>query len=122
MPRLHYLKENLAASATAPLTLLPYAGSDYYAQRTGRVRSVTAFLTEPRTAGTLTVQVTKNGVAQTALNLTLDASATRYDEAFGDGNDLTYAAGDRLGVQAVTSGFAPTTSDVVAVVELDEGL
>jgi hypothetical protein len=122
MPRLHFLKENLAASATGAMALLPYGGTDYYAQRAGRVRSVTALLTEARAAGSLTVKVTKNGAAQTALNLTIDGSATQFDEAFGDRDDLVFAAGDRLGVQAVTSGFGPTTSDAIAVLDLDEGV
>lgn len=122
MPRLHFLKENLPASATSSMTLLPYAGTEYYAQRNGRVRSVTALLTEARTAGTLTLKVTKNGVAQTALNLSIDASATQYDEAFGDRDDLTFAAGDRIGLQVVSASFAPTTSDAVGLLELDEGM
>ncbi len=122
MSRLHFLKENLAASATAAMTLLPYTGAEYYAQRAGRVRSLTTMLTEARSGGTLTVKVTKNGAAQTALNLTIDATATQFNEAYGDQDDLTFAAGDRLGVQAVTSGFGPTTSDAIAILELDEGV
>ncbi len=122
MPRLHYLKENLAATATVAMSLLPYGGGEYYAQRTGRVRSITAFLTEPRTAGTLTVKVTKNGVAQAALNLTFDAAATQFNEAYGDRDDLTFVAGERLGVQAVTSGLGPTTSDAIAILDIDEGV
>lgn len=35
----------------------------------------------------------------------------QYDEAFGDQDNLTYAAGDRIGLQAVTASFTPTTSD-----------
>lgn len=120
--RLHFLKENVASSATAAMTLLPYTGSEYYVQRAGRVRTLTAFLTEARAGGDLTVKVTKNGVAQTALNLTIDASTTQFDEAYGDQDDLTFAAGDRLGVQVVTAGFGPTTSDAIAILELDEGV
>ncbi len=120
--RLHFLKENLSGTATAAMTLLPYGGTEYYAQKAGRVKSITSFLTEPRTAGTLTVKVTKNGAAQTALNLTMDASVTQYDEAFGDQDDLTYAAGDRIGLQAVTASWTPTTSDAIGILELDEGL
>ena len=122
MPRLHYLKENLSGSATAAMTLLPYGGTDYYAQRAGRVKSIIALLTEPRTAGTATVKVTKNAAAETVLNLTIDASATQYDEAFGDQYDLTYQAGDRIGLQVVTASFTPTTSDAIGILELDEGI
>ena len=122
MPRLHFLKENLSGTATAPMTLLPYGGTDYYAQKAGRVKSITGFLTEARTAGTLTLKVTKNGAAQTVLNLTLDANATQYDEAFGDQDDLTFAAGDRIGLQCVTAAWTPTTSDAIGILDLDEGL
>ena len=118
--RLLFLKENLPGSATSAMTLLPYAGTEYYAQRAGRVRGLTAFLTEARTAGSLTFKVTKNGAAQAALNVAIDGSAVQYDEVFGDADDLTYAAGDRLGLQVVSSGFTPTTSDAIGILELDE--
>ena len=91
-------------------------------ERAGRVRGLTAFLTEARSAGSLTFKVTKNGSAQTALNAAIDSGAVQYDEVFGDAGDLTYAAGDRLGLQVVSSGFTPTTSDAVGILELDEGL
>ena len=122
MPRLHFLKENVAGTATAALTLLPYAGSEYHAQRAGRVRGLTGLLTEALTAGTLTFKITKNGTAQTVLNLSMSTTVVQYDEAFGDQDDLTYAAGDRLGVQVVSSGFTPNTSDAVAILDLDEGV
>jgi hypothetical protein len=118
--RLHFLKENLSGTATAAMALLPYGGTEYYAQHAGRVKSVTALLTEPRTGGSLTVKVTKNGAAQTVLNLTLDGSAPQYDETFGDSDDLTFAAGDRIGLQAVTASWTPTTSDAVGLLEVEE--
>lgn len=37
--------------------LLPYGGIEYYIQRAGRVRGLTAFLTEARSAGTLIFKV-----------------------------------------------------------------
>lgn len=120
--RLHFLKENLPGSATSPMTLLPYGVTDYYTQRAGRVKSLTTFLTEAHSAGTATFKITKNGAAQTVLNTAIDANATIFDEAFGDQDDLTYQAGDRLGLQVVTSGWTPTTSDAIGILELDEGL
>src|SRR5688572_506646 len=114
--RLHFLKENLAGAATAATTVLPYTGTEYYAHRAGRATS----LTEPHTAGTATGKVTKNGAAQSTLNLTLDGNATQFDEAYGHQDDLTYAAGDHLGVQVVTAAFTPTTSDAIALLDLDE--
>lgn len=122
MPRLHFLKENIPGSATSAMTLLPYSGTDYYAQRAGRIRGLTALLTEARSAGTLTFKVTKNGAAQTVLNATIDAGAIIYDEVYGDQDDLTYEAGDRLGLQVVSAGFTPTTSDAVGILDVEEGL
>jgi len=122
MQRLHFLKENIPGTATSAMTLLPYGGTEYYAQKAGRVKSVTAFLTEARSAGSATFKITKNAAAQTVLNATIDANATIFDEAFGDQDDLTYQAGDRIGLQAVTAGWTPTTSDAIGILELDEGL
>lgn len=121
MTKLHFLKENIAGTATAAMTLLPYTGTEYYAQRAGRVKALTALLTEARTAGALTFKITKNGTAQTVINATIDASAIQYDEVFGDKDDLTYAAGDRIGLQVISASFTPTTSDAVGILELDEG-
>ena len=122
MPRLHFLKENIPGTATSARTLLPYGTSEYYAQRAGRVKALTAFLTEARSAGTATFKITKNATAQTVLNATIDANATILDEAFGDQDDLTYQAGDRIGLQVVTASWTPTTSDAIGIVDLDEGL
>lgn len=119
--RLHFLKENLPGSATTAMALVPYGGTEYYAQRAGRVKSLTGFLTEARTAGTATFKITRNGAAQSVLNAVIDSGATILDEVFGDQDDLTYQAGERLGVQVVTSGFTPTTSDAVGILEVDEG-
>lgn len=122
MTRLHFLKENIPGSATTALTLVPYAGTEFFAQKSGHVSRLTAFLTEARTAGTLTFKVTKNGTAQSAVNATIDANATQYDEVFGDSDDLTFLAGDRIGVQVVSASFTPTTSDAVAVLDLSESM
>ena len=118
--KLYFLEENLAGSATQACVLVPYAGNEFFAQRNGRVRSLTALVTELWTAGTLTVKVTKNGTAQTVLNCLIDTTNRQFDEAFGDLDDLTYSAGDRIGVQAVTSGWTPTTSDLLAILDLDD--
>ncbi len=122
MTRLYWLYENLAGTATNTATLLPYTGTLYYARRAGRVRSVTVVLTEARTAGTAIAKVVKNGTAATTLNVTIDGTNTRFKEAFGDLDDLTFVAGDSIGVQVVTSGWTPTTSDAFVLVELEESL
>lgn len=72
-----------------------------------------------RTAGTLTVDVTKNGVA-TGLQAVLDGSNAQYHSATQAKDTDTFAAGDRLGVDITTDGsWAPTTADIVVVVVVE---
>ncbi len=120
--QLHFLKENIAGTATAAMTLLPYGTTEYYLQKSGHVSRITVMLTEARTAGMLTFKITKNGTAQTVLNGTIDSGAAQYEEVFGDNDDLTFQAGDRIGLQVVSASFTPTTSDAIGIVELQESL
>ena len=120
MPRLYYLKENVSGTATAAATLLPYGGTEYYAQRAGRVRALTLLATEARTAGTLTAKVRVNGAASSVLAPQLTSAPSQFAEAFGDEDDLTYAAGARIGIDIITAGWTPTTSDAIAILDLEE--
>ncbi len=120
--QLHFLKENISGTATASMTLLPYGGNEYYVQKSGHISRITIVLTEARTAGTLTFKITKNGAAQTVLNAAIDSGSTQYEEVFGDNDDLAFLAGDRIGLQVVSAGFTPTTSDAVGIVTLEEAL
>ena len=122
MQRLHFLKENISGSATVAMSLLPYVTTEYSIQKSGHVSRITIMLTEARTGGTLTFKITKNGTAQAVLNAAIDATTTQYDEVFGDGDDLPFQAGDRIGLQIVSASFTLTTSDAVGIVELEEAL
>ena len=71
----------------------------------GSVIAISISLTAARTTGTCTMQVKKNGVAQTAADQTaiIDAvnTQTKYTIL---ASPITYVAGDRIGLQTVTAG------------------
>jgi len=71
------------------------------------------FSTDDFTAGTLTVTLYKNGVAVSGGVVTLNDATQRAAVQL---SGLGYAAGDRMTVGWQSSGLAPTTADVVAVV------
>lgn len=121
MTRLFFIYSNPAGTASNVATLLPYTGTDYYAQKAGRVKSVTIVASSARTAGTLTGQVLINATADTVINPAIGANNTQFAEKFGDRDDLTFVAGDRIGLQAVTAGWTPTTNTIIGIVEIDEG-
>lgn len=76
-----------------------------------------------RTAGTATFEPRKNGSATGVISAVLDGTNTQYAydtaEVFESAN-LEVAAGDRLSVRMVTSGFTPTTADVAVTLYLQE--
>lgn len=70
------------------------------------------------TGGTITWQVTINGVAKTALSLVTDDT---HQQAYGTvaADVIPFKAGDLIGLGATKSGtVAPTTTDVAALVEI----
>jgi hypothetical protein len=75
----------------------------------GSIVGVAAYLEAARTAGTLTFEVYKNGVA-TGLTAVIDG--TNPQSTFGTQapNVDTFAAGDLLDVRWTTAGFAPITN------------
>lgn len=116
---------NLAASATAAMeamfldgTTVSRSTGDFYISRNGEVIGITAIANANRTGGTATVELTVNGVAQTfdgGATCVLDATNTRRHAvlvATGDGEDVT--AGQRVGLQVTTSGWGPTTVELIA--------
>lgn len=80
--------------------------------RSGSIVGISTRFTEAITAGTITVTVTKNGVAGT-LSL-VHSSGTGGSATQAAGID-TYVAGDLIGIQITTSaGFLPVTTDIEA--------
>jgi len=87
--------------------VMPYAGS---------IMGITLASNGARTAGSLTTDVTINGIV-TGLQAILDASNTQYHYAVQAKDINTFSAGGRLGVKFTTSGdWAPITADIVVTV------
>lgn len=87
--------------------------------RSGSITGVWVHSGEARTAGTLTVEVYKNG-AGTGLTAVLDGTNTTF-KATTQAKDLdTLAAGDYLDIRFTTDGsWAPGTADIRAGLEIE---
>jgi len=90
--------------------LLPYGGS---------ILAIAVAANTPRTAGTLTVDVTVNGAA-TGLQAVLDGVNTQYHYTTQAKDLDTFNGGDRLGVEiTTTAGWLPVTADIVVTVIIE---
>jgi hypothetical protein len=78
----------------------------------GEVIGISCALNEPRTAGTLTVMLVINGVAQNGAGQTflIDATNTTSNELVY-GTPIVVSQGDIVSIQGVSSGFSPNASD-----------
>lgn len=87
--------------------------------RAGSVTGVWVKTDDPRTAGSLTVEVYKNGVA-TGLTAVLDGTNTTF-KATTQAKDLdTFVAGDELGIRVTTdAGWTPVTANIRAGLEVE---
>lgn len=85
----------------------------------GSIIGVVVYTNDARTAGTLTVEVTKNG-SGTGLTAVLDGDNTTVKVTTQAKETDTFAAGDRIGVALTTdSSWAPTTADITVEVLLE---
>lgn len=114
-----WYQENVAASQTA--VMLSLAGQPTHTQmimpRGGYVSGIAVRSNLARTAGTLTAEVYKNGVA-IGLTATLDATNTATATTLQDAVDA-FNAGDQLAVRVTTDGsWAPTTADIIVSIEV----
>jgi hypothetical protein len=94
------------------------ASDEYVMNYNGCVMGASVRHNADLTGGTITWQVTINGVAQTALSLVTDDT---HQQAYGNlaADVITFKAGDRVGLGATKSGtVAPTTTDVAALVNV----
>lgn len=90
----------------------------WIAPRAGSVTGVVVKSNAARTAGTLTVEVYKNG-AGTGLTAVLDGTNTTV-KATTQAMDLdAFVAGDELDVRVTTAGWTPTTADIRAAIEIE---
>lgn len=76
----------------------------------GALIGISVALRSARTAGTLTFEVYKNNVA-TGLIATVDGTNTQFAYTTQAETADTFAAGDRIGVVMVGTGFTPTGTD-----------
>jgi len=111
MPEM-WAQQNVAAGQTdVPLDATVSANFDTIKMiRAGSIVGISTRLTEPITAGTLTVTVTKNGIA-CAMSL-VHSSGSGGSATQAAGID-SYFPGDLIGVKITTSvGFLPVTTDL----------
>lgn len=91
----------------------------WIAPRAGSITGVAVKSNDARTAGTLTVEVTKNG-SGTGLTAVLDGTNTTFKATTQAKGSDTFAAGDELGVIITTDGsWAPTTADIRVCIEVE---
>ena len=117
-----WFQDNVAASQTnvALETGIGTAGTRFHhhAIRPGSVTGIVVYTNEARVAGTLTVEVTINGIG-TGLTAVLDGTNTGTKASTQALLLDTFVAGDRIGVRLTTDGsWSPTTADITAEVEI----
>jgi len=89
--------------------------------RAGSIIGLSTRLTEGSLAGTLTVQVTINGVGGTLSLVHTSGSNPSGGQATQVSGVDNYVAGDLVGIRlTTTAGFLPTTTDLEAWLEVDE--
>ena len=118
-------QDNVAASQTA--VALARAGDaqwaafdgKFIAVRAGSVTGVAVKSNAARAAGTLTVEVTKNGTG-IGLTAVLDGTNTTFKATTQAKDSDAFVAGDELGVTITTdAGWLPTTADIRVVIEIE---
>lgn len=121
-----FYANDLAASATVDLqagffnaaTTLSQSTMDVYMPLAGEIIGIFAMTDANRTAGNCIVGIKTGGVTQSfdgGAVCAIDSINTRRHSvmvATGDGED--FAAGGRVSLYATTSGWAPTTADLIA--------
>lgn len=91
-----------------------YAG--FYAKAAGKVTDIAIAMDGNRTAGTITGKWLKNGVVQSGTV----AISTAVSKAITSSLAVTYAAGDLIQLQTVTSSFTPTGNDAVVTLYFED--
>lgn len=111
-----WAQDAAAASQTAVVLLLEGGGrGEAIMPRAGSVTGVAVWTDDPRTAGTLTVDVTVDGVA-TGLQAVLDGTDTETAVGVQAAGVDAFTAGQRIGVVVSTDGaWAPAGNITVGV-------
>ena len=131
-----FFTNDVAASATVALeaaffdtaTTVSRSTPDLYMPVAGEILGIWVISDANRTTGDVTISPVVNGVAQTldgGAVCKLDATNTRrHGVVVTRGNGEDFAAGNRIALQAVSSGWAPTTANLSAwmMVRFDVGV
>ena len=117
-----WYQDNVAASQTAVALARLAAGASptvWIAPRDGSVTGVMVKSNAARTAGTLTIEVFKNGVA-TGLTAVLDGTNTTTKFTSQAKDTDTFVVGDELDPRITTdAGWLPVTADIRASIEVE---
>lgn len=88
--------------------------------RAGSVTAVGVFSSEARTAGTLTIEVYRNGGVATGLTAVLDGTNTTQKVTTAAKGSIVFGAQDRLIAKiTTTAGWTPTTADIRVAIEVE---
>lgn len=112
-----WFQDNVAASQSAVALVIANARTEIPMPAPGSVVGVVVYSNAARTAGTLIVDVTVDGVV-VGTRAALDAVNTQTAAGTQTPGADPYAAGQRIGVKVTTdAGWLPTTADIdVAVI------
>jgi hypothetical protein len=115
-------QDNVAASQTAVILTRFGAGTGFPTKaimlRAGSITGIQVKSNAARTAGTLTVEVYRGGVA-TGLTAVLDGTNTTQKSTTQATGLDTFVAGDELDIRITTDGsWAPTTADIFASLDV----
>ena len=117
-----WYQDNVAASQTdVQLTRLSGTSTDaWIAPRTGSISAVWVYSNAARTAGTLSIEIFKNGSQYGTVSVSLNATYTTFDVKYIQRNALPISPGDRLDLRVTTDGsWTPTTADIRAGLEVE---
>ena len=113
---LGFFQDNAAANQSAVALSNGMSTRGYAAPLAGSIVGITVKSNDARTAGTLTIAPTINGVAGT-ITAVLDGTNTTTHFTQQDGGTDVFAAGDNLGCTiTTTAGWLPTTADIEATI------
>ena len=118
---LHFAQDNVAASqASVAMGMLGASGNvSYVLPRDAHITGISVFSNAARTASTITVKPTIDGVESTTLSAVLDGTNTTVKSSLQAVNKNKATAGQKIGVKITTpAGWTPTTADIIVTLEV----
>ena len=107
-----FFQDNAAAGQTDVALSNGMSVRGYAAQEEGSIVSIVVKSNAARTAGTLTVEATKNGT-KVGLTAVLNGTDTTVGKSLQDQGLDTFTIGDNIGCVITTDGaWSPTTADI----------